>query len=672
MSMWKLHAVEARVRRTRLLFAALAMAASAGNVSAQVPGPYEMSGSDTLEQMVREAIVRATADGTIQTVGNRCQLPNALVTKGTCSVGSTPCSTTPAGGATCSGTCTANTDQSCATTAECASYNALSTCKATSQVFYKGGGSTTGETALRNNAQVWAPMSRNFTSSAYSGNFCTNAPTTSCASDAACPTAAAGLCQPRFWGAIEPRNVVALDAGVIVARQGGVKNIQLPAPPPPNDTEANPNTDPGNFSFLSFGTGYTQVLAIVLGGTDGRGTFASCSDPRRINAVNDLAFLNGNTQGTITHFWRRDDNSGTTDTFKEKLKIAGFCNGRAVGVNGTDKSNSNLNNQDNDPIRRPCDDTTGLTPPFRRSKCTDITGATPVACVNTTTNPSCTQGLVVALSVGDNDTNLADVTTTIGQRVTTDPESLGFAGREAVQSSFAQLNNAPPAIRTVTPDDTSVRKGQYMLGRRLFINFADADGDQFTSTNEASLNGTWNLAGNPDRRATEMAMWNWMSNTDANLGTIGRCHFDPIVKLYGFITCSGTCSDVAFPGDELCGQVAPFAASSAARCVPSGGNGGTPAWPLMGAANGGTCATGEFCCSTGTTCPASGVCDVLSALPLNSICGKNTDCLTGRCADPEPTGINHCAAKVANGSSCLQNADCVSNNCNPATFTCDP
>jgi hypothetical protein len=627
----------------RLLVIAVAALASAGTASAQVGtgAPWSLNGSDTLEQMIRQSIVNSTNDGTLTSVGNRCQTANSLVARGHCTTGGAVCSTT-SGGVACAGTtgpCVndAATSQACATSPDdCSTFHSLAACRTTSELFYAGGGSTTGETNLRNNVQSIAPMSRNFrdtvlfTSSAQTTrrSFCRVNPTVECTNNPGACTGTNDACELRQWDLIYPRNAVALDAGVIVTKQGGVTNIQLPIVGI-NESEAAPNTDPGNFSILSPGTGYTQILAVVLGGVDGSGTFQACSDPRRINAINDLATFQGITSGSINHFYRRDDNSGTTDTFKEKLKIDRFCNGRAVGINGSNKSSPNLNNMDMDPIRRPCPVVTSGRP----AKCTDVTVNPPVAC---TSGTNCTQGLVVALSVGDNDTDLADVTTTIGARVNSDPDSVGFAGREAIRAPGALLT--APSIRNRTSIDDSIRIGFYMLSRRLFLQFADQDGTASTDVTNNTLAATGGAA----RIDAERRLWNWISDPD----TGGRCNFDPIVKQFGFISCLNDCSeDPCNVSGNLCCTANPLFPGAPTACVPGSSGGGPAFWPVNdGTATnqGGTCSSGQICCSTGETCPANGICPEVALLQTDAPCGKDSDCANGSCSDAYGIGINVC------------------------------
>jgi hypothetical protein len=632
-----------RMRRacSRLLVLAALLAAAPGSAQVGTGTPWSLNGSDTLEQMVREAIVQATADGTLASVGKRCQTPNSLVARGFCSVTATQQCSTTSGGAACpvGETCVAAATQACtAAPDECPGFHPLALCKDTSELFYAGGGSTTGETALRNNVQTIAPMSRNFrntviyTSSAATTRrgFCSVTVTQECSATLP-PCPGTETCQPRFWDALGNRPVVALDAGVIVTKSSAssIKNFDLPIVGQ-DESKTAPNVDPGNYFPLRYGTGYTNLLQVVLSGIDGTGSFAACSNPRRMNAVQDLALLQGMDPQTLSHFFRRDDNSGTTDTFKEKLNVRGFCNGRAVGILGANKSSPNLNNQDNDPIRRPCQDFPG----GRQTACTDMTTVPPTPCTpaDALTNPNCTQGLVVALSVGDNDTDLADVTTTIGYRVNTDQNAMGFAGREAVQQ--ATLLVAGPNIRTRSPDNTSVRLGIYMLARRLFINFADADGDPGTDVTSLTLAGSG--ANAAPRIDAERRLWNWISAP----GGAGRCRFDPIVKGKGFVTCSDECADDPdnLPGN-ICGGTAPVFGGSPSLCVPS-----AVQWPV-GTPSGGTCnpaTAGEICCSTGSACPASGICPAVGQLPANSPCAANSDCLNGLCSDSAFIGTTIC------------------------------
>lgn len=335
---------------------------------------------------------------------------------------------------------------------------------------YLGGGSGTGETALVNNVQCVAPMSRNLKCSVIAGH-------------------------PTWTPTV--RNVAGLDGAIFAVTNtpGHIINIVFPTTPVPPGT-ASPNDD----------------WRILLAGVNGTGAAADCADPARLDAMYRIAFLQGSPSGEIEHFYRRDDNSGTTDTIKEKLGISGFCNGKAIGIKGTNKTNPNLNNEDLDPIRRPCQ----VLPGQRATACTGGE-----------------QGLLVALSIGDNDTTLHDVTTTIGARVATavgTRDVMGFAGREASYkyktSVFAERVNGVP------PSNAAIRANAYYLSRRLYLQFAAATAGLGTCGN------TLAASGGVARVAAEEDFFAWATDPD----TLGRCNLDPILKANGFVPCLDDCT----------------------------------------------------------------------------------------------------------------------------------
>src|SRR5262245_5290015 len=139
-------------------------------------------------------------------------------------------------------------------------------------ITYTGGGSGTGETALLNHTQGIAPMSRNLKDTIIGpgGSHPSWAPT--------------------------PDNVLALDAAVIVQKNVATKcpNIQ-------------------EFKSLP-GKPATHWLQMMLGGVDGSGSAAACNHSARLDALQALADCMNVLQ--VDHFYRRDDNSGTTDTMK--------------------------------------------------------------------------------------------------------------------------------------------------------------------------------------------------------------------------------------------------------------------------------------------------------------------------------------------------------------------
>ena len=447
------------------------------------------------------------------------------------------------------------------------------------------------------------------------------------------------------------RNVLGLDAAVIVTNATGlrVNNLMLPEKDLTHMV-ASLNTDPDGGTYSWTRTNYTQVLEIILSGTDGSGSTVACASPRRIQAMQAFAAMQHTLTGTLNHVYRRDDNSGTTDTFKDRVQVQRFCNGAARGVLGTNIINANMNNQDLDPIRRPCDPPLpGMTP----TPCTDLT--TGLACLDDTTNPNCTQGLVVPISQGD--VGYPDATDTIASRVAQDTESIGYAGREGVFGPGWTGLTGGPSINKMPFSDSIVRSisAPYMLSRRLFLQFADADGDPSTSVSSNTDVGF----GGANRVAAEMRLYDWMTAETGVPSTSGRCHTDPLMRAHGYLSCEANCAtDIGSDPDNFCnGPYDPVPATPAA-CIPYSASGG-PAW--AGAAV--TCAAGSVCCSTNAACPAISVSTPgLCSNALTTACQVNTDCPTGgTCTTACPAAFGRPAE-----AACWNNGDCQSNNCTEA------
>ena len=463
------------------------------------------------------------------------------------------------------------------------------------------------------------------------------------------------------------QNVLGLDAAVFIVKNtpNRFKNFALPLLPADN-TRANPNTPTLAINFGTPGSGYDQIMEVILSGIDGSGTTAACSDPRRVQAVADFSSANG--VAAITHVYRRDENSGTTDTFKDKVAVGRFCNGNAIGVLGTNTSNYNLNNQDFDPIRRPCD-----APNASRIAvaCTDLT--TGLACTDSVANPNCTQGLVTALS--DNDPGISDITVSIATRVSNDSTgaTIGYAGREGVRIST--LNTAGPLINTFPPSDTLVRANNYMLSRRLFLqrgpNSPPLDSTvnptatsvrsnstgvcpsgqtctervQNTNTTSSTIKcpqNTGNICagGGTTQTAFEDALFNYMTDP-AGLGSQdaapGRCNTDPILKQYGFLTCLDDCTLTPSGGSNLC-SLTPYTnpASPPSACLPTAQFAATGNWTYGAVTNGGT--SSATCCSNGASAAAGASCPAAtSGRGANFACsraGVQAECATGTtCSD---------------------------------------
>jgi hypothetical protein len=606
-------------------------------------------------------------------------------------------------------------------------------------LYYAGTGSGNAETAMSTatatgiGVQSIGPMSRNFRPAfidPLSPNFVARDAThlTSTGHAAWAPTTT---------------NVVGLDAAVFIVK-GGLQNIDFlvftdTAVPTAfgkgkinNASIASGFNNGGGFGNLdsscllcgqsgqpacsSTCVNYNNIMSVVLSGVDGSGTIAACADPRRVQAIQDLAGYLGVT--TLNHLFRRDDNSGTTDTFKDRIMVvtnAGqatypryqftggrFCNGTSIGgINGaapqqgicsnnrattcfvnTDcgtpnvpsGSNSctgnagsnqcvycqfNLNNQDFDPIRRPCSPSDNSHAP---TSCTDMTSGKP--CQFGDGNANCTQGFIVALS--DADPLSPDITVSIGKRVGgSSGEIMGYAGREAANYGGSALR-----INGTEASDANVRSSGYLLARRLFVQNSllnSSSSNDIPTDNQTAISIT---GGGNDQLTKEQALWNGILTN--------RFLMDPIVRQYGFIRC-GTANDGDDPGQEsnnLC-SVTPAAPVTGAlgAFTPSGSFGGvcdnssgtgskTPCFPGSASApqctiSGETCkannkggalsinsvgrvwngaaavqaaCSGTGLCASGLACSAS-LCPDASARPSNAPCTQNSDCTSGHCSN---------------------------------------
>jgi hypothetical protein len=498
--------------------------------------------------------------------------------------------------------------------------------------------------------QSIGPMSRNFR------------PNESCAGSGNPNCGTQQLGQFPSWQPQIP-NVGGLDAATIITKAQGNRFTNFTLPLLPTDsTKANPNTtslgctfgNPGGPVGGVAGTGncYDELLQIILSGVDGSGTAAACADPKRVQAIADFSAAFGST---LRHFYRRDDNSGTTDTFKDKINVGRFCNGAAVGVLGTNKAHPNLNNEDHDPIRRPCD--VSIAGVREAVSCTDLTGATPVACTTNSTN--CTQGFLTALS--ENDTGISDITVTIATRAGTDTSGLtvGYAGREGIRLPAG--NTAGPFINTNPPTNALVRQDIYLLARRLFIqrgpSLPSLDGTVTTGSNvrtnavggacasppctervndlggpNAALkcpDGDTNscTGGGTKQRTAEDALFLWMTDTGgagSQQGAPGRFNLDPIMTARGFLACTDDSSPPSGAGN-LCSKTPfPVIPSPPSACTPTTSGGPVP-WKFDQVACTGT----AICCSNGLACnaqpagtPAS-TCAAATSRPVNSACSAN-------------------------------------------------
>jgi hypothetical protein len=567
----------------------VALLGAAATAQAQTAPPWTLSGSDTLENVMRESITAAetTPNGT----GGTILTPGLLK--------------------------------------------------------YGGGGSGTAETANTSNTQVIAPMSRNYKLTVMNNDV------------------------QKAW-APQVQNVIAADAAVIVTKQstGRAKNLAIANTfdAVSNTNKADPNVSSAYVQGTT-GSGYTAIIQVILSGIDGSGSFAACADPRRAQAIVDFAQANG--VATVDTFYRRDDNSGTTSVFQDKMNVGRFCNGRAFGVLGSntfDSTNPNLNNQDLDPVRRPCFNP-GLLNGVQRQNvrctwtaasvtggkqrgdfCTYLDNATFTGCEGTNSCP-CTRGLVVALSRGETlpPDLLSDVTLTIASRVGADSakRSFGYAGRESVRQAQPPLSiptNAP-FVNNTSYGDGVVQSDAYLLSRRLYVNFASTNTDATT--------------GQAAEVAAETALYNFMTDPAGTVnpdGSRGRCNIESIIRKWGFIPCTNNCSTNP-SGNNICAKKVtltlgvnnptsvstfPGAPSTTAACFPNATGGANTSVDFTASLSG---ASG-ICCSTnaapvGGACPASIPTGGLATASLLA-CANDSDCASGVCADNLGTGVRQC------------------------------
>jgi hypothetical protein len=476
---------------------------------------------------------------------------------------------------------------------------------AANDLFYQGGGSGTAETALTTPAsstdlgtESIGPMSRNFRPAFIDPgdpSFIQRSSTTLTNTG------------HRAW-APTVRNVVGLDAAVFVfGGSAGLNDIAFPTeteqPPPPatfngqtvpigvatQKAVRNNAGLPANyassaaFNNLASTVNYSSLMMTILGGVDGSGTLAACADVRRARAVADLAAAVGVT--TLEHLYRRDDASGTTDTFKDRVivvpnvqtplryaSVGGrFCNGAAPGntvagicsipdASGIYQTCSsglfggeavcpagaqfgvclyNRSNQDLDPIRRSCSVANAPAPaggfgPWPTT-CTDYVAGLP--CSYNDGNPNCSQGLIVGLSDTDRDTRVprvaTDVTLSIAERVAQGGGLvLGYAGRTSVDPDRITGTKAP-SINGLLASPENTRANQYLLARKLFVQFS-GNGVDMTASPFYLDSPILLTSGGSDRKTREKVLFDgFISPNPAG----SRLPMDNIVNGLGFISC---------------------------------------------------------------------------------------------------------------------------------------
>lgn len=369
---------------------------------------------------------------------------------------------------------------------------------------YAGTGSGNGEAALVAATQQIAPMSRPLKCSVTAAN-------------------------PSF-----KMNVVALDAvAIIESRREGTLGS------PGSAVDATPVTDPTLKTCLGvkFSTGapFDRIRAVFSGG-DGTsatadGSAAQCQTTFRKSILGNWQNFTSSTcaksGNPIRHAFRRDDKSGTTDTFKNVVGVSNFCNGAATGaIPGAGQ------NLDSDPIRRTGCRTTDPAPYNREQVCSsagDNGVVLPITVPATSPYPGAGappdtdadriarhdngefhrmhQSLTVATQPSPvTPCRRPDSTDQIGCLVAVNPYSIGFAGLEATTitgATYLKVGNVVPRTNTIQPLQTTSSltppAGAYPISRRLTVN--DLNGNAAVTGDEAKLLACYLTPAEVDARA---------------------------------------------------------------------------------------------------------------------------------------------------------------------------
>ena len=375
-------------------------------------------------------------------------------------------------------------------------------------------------------------------------------------------------------------NVLCLDAGVVAVKAvaGNVSDIKCSATPGNNACDATCDVNT-NYLAIALG-GYPSTCRASGTWSASTATTAECADPKRLDAIAKL-----NVGPTKNHFLRRDDGSGTQDTFRERLQFSRWCNGKSKGTGAT----ANLSNEDLDPVRKTCLNEVGMT--VAETRCTyypleyPAVGSTcyhgDTLAANDPNNPygvdiPCTQGWVVALSQAD--PGQSDITISIGKRIQLDFEhhTMGGAGLAALN-----VDSVGVTINTDGFDEDTIRGGHYAMWRRLFlqnrtplVNYANAAARDAACQAWLTSNGV--SAGDAAGRCTaEQKLYDWATNrqnlcdlcvTAGFYAPLPGCH-QPISGCPDTLnmTCVAALAGLGTPAHNVGGE-APGAAQHGAAC----------------------------------------------------------------------------------------------------------
>ena len=392
-----------------------------------------------------------------------------------------------------------------------------------------------------------------------------------------------------------------------------------------------------------------NAMSIILGGYPSdvtnntpptTATTTECAHSCRKCLVDAVAAVHGVPR--IEHILRRDDKSGTQDTFRERFNFGRWCNGNSPG--NLNRPGSNLNNEDLDPIRHSCLASTDSGNAFwAPTKCTyyplNITcNANSPDLAPGGSNPythavKCTQGLIVALSENDPDNRPAgpthisgtvDITKSIGSRVeySLTGYDMGLAGKAEYQPG--NTANDCVNINTTTWNQLNniYSPAGYKLARRLY--FQRNPDFQDGTTNASGHQSTGELAG---RKAEEDRLWTWVTGH--------QCDMVPIVEGAGFIAkwkngCATNCSDGTNSSTITCELPYKYAAS-----LPTLNTGleKTPCSTSTPCVANGTKAAsaGAACGGFAEGSPAVNYCPLIPVLASGYACNLSDKCSSGTC-----------------------------------------
>jgi hypothetical protein len=391
---------------------------------------------------------------------------------------------------------------------------------------------------------------------------------------------------------------------------------------------------------------YNNAFQVILAGIDGSGTTRACSHPARLKAIADFSKAQGNKQ--LQHFYRRDDNSGTTDTFKDKVGVGNFCNGKASGVLATQRycvtsgqiTNTrctaadvattcaafpsatcpqvfgyqspetgaptglvsfNVANQDIDPIRFPCPD---KKPGTLQTNCTNVW--TSQLCTATDNPHDATTGSLACDPTLPYDGNAA-----VGP-LNGCPCTQGFVVALAEGDNTGTLYDVTRTIGSRVASDTGSSIG-YAGREAIRSGYAsDAPTIGFSPQNDGHIRnddyvlarrlflaqapnnadsvtlatGNETAIGGAGKLAQEAFLANFMTadSTTALVGSSGACNIQDIVAKAGFIGCLANCKSIPAV-PNICAKTFPVAPSFPGQLVPGQGLLGGPWWDYGPATN---------------------------------------------------------------------------------------